>query len=86
MNEGIWILEVDEGQISQVIHNLVINAQQAMPEGGVIRVKVKNIMAREEELIQLGESRYVRITVEDDGIGIREEHLSKIFDPYFTTK
>ena len=86
MDEGIRSVEVDEGQISQVIHNLVINAQQAMPEGGVIKVRVKNIMARTDELTQLAESGYVKITVEDDGIGIREEHLSKIFDPYFTTK
>ncbi|MBI2485738.1 MAG: PAS domain S-box protein [Deltaproteobacteria bacterium] len=92
--KDLWPLEVDEGQISQVINNLVINAQQAMPQGGVIKIIAENV-SRGEQTIHLGsivngillkEGKYVRITVEDHGIGIPEEHLSKIFDPYFTTK
>jgi signal transduction histidine kinase/CheY-like chemotaxis protein len=92
--ENLWPLEVDEGQISQVINNLVINAQQAMPQGGVIKIIAENVSRGEQTIhlgstvngIQLKEGKYVRIMVEDHGIGIPEEHLSKIFDPYFTTK
>jgi PAS domain S-box-containing protein len=92
--ENLWPLEVDEGQISQVINNLVINAQQAMPQGGVIKIIAENVSRGEQTIhlgstvngIQLKEGKYVRIMVEDHGIGILEEHLSKIFDPYFTTK
>jgi PAS domain S-box-containing protein len=86
MAEDLWLAEVDEGQISQVLNNLVINAQQAMPQGGVIRVKAENVNLKAEEGLPLKEGRYVKITVEDKGIGIPKEHLSKVFDPYFTTK
>lgn len=90
--DGLWPLEVDEGQISQVINNLVINAQQAMPQGGVIRISVENVMGTGFPIsdrvgaLQVKDRRYVKITVEDQGIGIPEEHVSKVFDPYFTTK
>jgi PAS domain S-box-containing protein len=92
--ENLWPVEIDEGQISQVINNLVLNAQQAMPQGGVIRIRAENT-GRGGRIIRssstangmvLKEGRYVKITIEDHGIGIPEEHLSKIFDPYFTTK
>ncbi|MCX6005683.1 MAG: PAS domain S-box protein, partial [Chloroflexi bacterium] len=82
--------DVDEGQISQVIQNLVINARQAMPTGGEIDITAENIILTEE--MRLGRSLplspgiYIRITVKDTGIGIKTEHLEKIFDPYFTTK
>ncbi|HXG65532.1 MAG TPA: PAS domain S-box protein, partial [Blastocatellia bacterium] len=87
--EDLWPVDVDAGQISQVIHNLTLNAQQAMPEGGVIRIKAENVAigtGGENMSLPLPPGRYVKITVRDTGIGIPEEHLDKIFDPYFTTK
>jgi two-component system cell cycle sensor histidine kinase/response regulator CckA len=78
--DDLWPLEADEGQIAQVIHNLVLNAVQAMPEGGTVTVSAENVIARENG------DRYVRFSVEDTGDGIPEENLLKIFDPYFTTK
>lgn len=86
LEEGLWPVEVDEGQISQVINNLVINAQQAMPEGGVIKIETKNVTRSEPVLGPSEYGRYVSIAAEDHGIGIPKDYLTKIFDPYFTTK
>jgi len=86
MQDDLWLVEVDEGQISQVINNLVINADQAMPEGGVIRMSVRNIKIEPENSLPLENGDYVKLSIEDQGVGISEEHLQKIFDPYFTTK
>jgi PAS domain S-box-containing protein len=80
INDGLWPVEVDEGQLSQVIHNLVINAVQAMPDGGTITVGAENFRSIPEG------QRWVRIFVGDNGSGIAEQHLQRIFDPYFTTK
>lgn len=82
----IWPLEIDEGQISQSLNNLIINAIQAMPEGGHIYLSARNIHLNEGNTYSLPAGKYVRISIEDEGIGIPEENLSKIFDPYFTTK
>jgi len=81
-------VEVDEGQISQVIHNLIINADQAMPRGGAIKVYAQNLTVGPEHKLgpSLTDKRYVRLSVEDQGIGIPRENISKVFDPYFTTK
>jgi CheY-like chemotaxis protein len=84
--KDLWPVEVDEGQISQVISNLAINADQAMPEGGVVNVTVENITLRQGEVVTLPPGKYIRISIEDSGMGIAAEHLSKIFTPYFTTK
>lgn len=84
--EDLWPAEVDEGQISQVIHNLVLNAEQAMPSGGVIDIRAENITVGAESVIQMKEGKYVKITFADQGIGIPKENTNKIFDPYFTTK
>ena len=82
---GLWPVEADAGQMSQVFQNLVLNACQAMPEGGVITIEACN--AREEMLNVLpARGRYVHVTVRDEGTGIPEEYLAKIFDPFFTTK
>ena len=78
--DGLWPVEVDEGQLSQVIHNLVINAVQAMPDGGTITIGAENLSSVPEG------QRCVRIFVADNGTGITEQHLQRIFDPYFTTK
>jgi PAS domain S-box-containing protein len=78
--------DVDAGQIGQVVSNLIINADQAMPEGGVITVSGENVILETGNTLSLKEGAYVKISIQDQGTGIREEHLTKIFDPYFTTK
>jgi len=86
IDKDLWPCSVDSGQISQVINNLVINADQAMPEGGVIEIRVKNVVVSSKDALPLEEGKYVRVTVKDQGIGISKQHISKIFDPYYTTK
>ena len=78
-------VEVDAGQISQVVQNLVMNADQAMPEGGTITVVCEDV-AGDGLPLQLSGERYVRIAIRDTGHGIQADHLKRIFDPYFTTK
>jgi PAS domain S-box-containing protein len=84
--DDLWSVELDEGQMNQVINNLVINAQQAMPEGGVMNVRAENMAVGKGHGLPLKEGKYVKIAIEDQGTGISKEHLSRIFDPYFTTK
>lgn len=86
IKEDLWPVEVDEGQISQVVSNLAINADQAMPQGGMVNVTVENITLRQGQIVTLPPGRYIRIAIEDNGMGIAAEHLPKIFTPYFTTK
>ena len=79
-------VEIDEGQISQVIHNLIINADQAMPVGGTIRIVCDEATLADNEAPPLPAGRYIRIAIGDQGVGIPAKHLQRIFDPYFTTK
>jgi len=84
--QGVWPVEIDKGQINQVLNNLLINAQEAMPNGGSIKVAAANLFVGAGEVPPLPPGRYVKVTVEDEGIGIPPENLGRIFDPYFTTK
>lgn len=84
IDDEILPLEADEGQISQVIHNLVINAVQAMPGGGLIRIRAEN--AQEKPAGLHADRSYIRVSITDSGAGIPEEILPRIFDPYFSTK
>ncbi|MEW6601673.1 MAG: PAS domain S-box protein [Nitrospirota bacterium] len=84
--DDLWPVEVDEGQFAQVIHNLVINAVQAMPEGGSINITAENIEITLENILSLDQGDYIKISVKDQGMGIPGDHIKKIFDPYFTTK
>jgi PAS domain S-box-containing protein len=84
--DDLWPVEVDEGQMNQVIHNLILNADQAMPEGGMIRIYTENFDLSSDTGLPLEEGRYLKIVIQDQGIGIEKEYLQKIFDPYFTTK
>ncbi len=79
-------VEVDEGQIIQVLTNLLINANHAMPEGGTVRISAENIDIKSEGSIPLKNGEYVKLSIQDSGIGIPEEHLQRVFDPFFTTK
>jgi PAS domain S-box-containing protein len=82
----LWPCDVDENQITQVIDNIVINARQAMPEGGTVMVTAKNIPADSPVPPPLKRNKYVFISIRDQGTGIAKEYLSRIFDPFFTTK
>ncbi len=79
-------VDFDQGQFQQVIHNLVINADEAMPEGGILQVGLKNKTITAGEGISLPGGRYVQIWFTDQGIGIPKGDLSKVFDPFFTTR
>ncbi len=85
-DEELWPVKIDEGQIGQVIHNIVINANHAMPEGGVVTVRCENVSISSTSGLPLNEGSYVKISIEDQGIGISKKYIQKIFDPYFTTK
>ncbi|MBP5450323.1 MAG: response regulator, partial [Spirochaetales bacterium] len=86
IDDFLWNADADEGQIDQVINNLIINAAQAMPDGGTINVSAHNSIIDEESDVPLTPGNYIRISVADTGTGISQENLKKIFDPYFTTK
>ena len=87
--EDLWAVEADAAQLVQVFSNVLINAQQSMPNGGVVTVRAENILEAEprwENALRVEPRRYVRISIVDKGIGIPREHISRIFDPYFSTK
>jgi PAS domain S-box-containing protein len=85
----LWPAEIDPGQISQVVANLVVNADQAMPDSGTLRVSCDNFTYTVDTtppIPDLLPGDYVRITIKDEGVGIPDKYLKRIFDPYFTTK
>jgi PAS domain S-box-containing protein len=82
----LHLIEADESQMSQVFSNIIINAAQAMPDGGKLAIVAENIMIGPENALSLPPGSYVRITFADEGCGISEDNLNRIFDPYFTTK
>ncbi len=81
----LWPAELDTGQIGQVFHNVLLNARQAVPEGGVVEVRAENERIK-QGAAPLNAGAYVRISVRDNGCGIAPDILPRIFDPYFTTK
>ena len=86
ISKELWPVKVDVGQISQVIHNLVINAMQAMSGGGEMRLEAENAYLEEITNLPLKPGRYVVIKIQDQGKGIAQDYMPQIFDPYFTTK
>ena len=88
IQDDLWNADLDTGQFSQVVHNLVINAMQAMPAGGTVAVRCWNVgdTPQTASATPLGPGAWVAVSITDEGVGIRPEHLGKVFDPYFTTK
>ena len=84
--EDISPVDLDTGQFSQVLQNLVINSDQAMPDGGVITIRVAECTLGTKSALPLPRGKYVKIALQDQGIGIAREYLSRVFDPYFSTK
>jgi PAS domain S-box-containing protein len=84
--DDLWPVSMDKNQISQVIQDLVRNANQSMPEGGTIFISFTNKMVADDEIIGLYPGRYVRVGVTDRGRGIEGGNLDRVFDPYFSTK
>jgi PAS domain S-box-containing protein len=83
--DNLWKVEIDLGQMSQVINNIVLNAVSAMPEGGQIDIAAGNVVVG-TDYPELKPGEYVKVTIKDSGSGIPKEHLNRIFEPYFTTK
>ena len=86
INDELKKVNIDKSQIAQVINNLIINASQAMPKGGILRIKAENITLKFDNIYNLAEGEYVGISVADQGAGIPKENINRIFDPFFTTK
>ena len=86
MPEDLWPVEIHQGQMSQVINNIVINADQAMPDGGIVRICGENVAIGADSDLPLQAGAYIRVSIDDDGVGIPQEYLGQVFDPYFTTK
>ena len=85
--DDLWLVSIDKGQISQVIQNIVLNASQAMPGGGVVEIACRNEEPRKGEcILPPQDQKHVHIAIKDDGIGIPANKIGKIFDPYFSTK
>jgi PAS domain S-box-containing protein len=84
--ENLLQTEGDEAQIRQVINNIVVNAKEAMPRGGTITIRGANTFVKPVDRIPLPEGTFIQISIEDKGIGIPEENIAKVFDPYYTTK
>jgi len=82
----LWKSEVDPGQIEQVVNALLLNAREAMPDGGTVRISAHNVVLEEKAGTPLPSGRYIKVMIADRGEGIPEELATKIFDPYFTNK
>ena len=84
--DDLSLVEVDEDQIKQVIENIIVNAKEAMPAEGALYITCENVNITPQHKLPPFKEEYVRILIQDEGVGISEENMSKIFDPYFTTK
>jgi len=89
LQENLWSVDVDRGQIEQVLLNLFVNAWQAMPAGGNLFLQTENVTLEEDDYDKpyaIGPGKYIRISVSDTGVGMDKGTRERIFEPFFTTK
>jgi CheY-like chemotaxis protein len=88
LHSELWTVEADQNQIEQVLLNLFVNAQQAMPEGGSLHLQTRNVVLRDGEVLpyELAPGRYVKVSVTDSGVGMDARTQERVFEPFFTTK
>ena len=86
LDPELWPVEVDQGQIDQVLLNIYVNAWQAMPSGGSLYLETKNVILDESELQSVKPGKYVQVSVADTGVGMDDRTRERIFEPFFTTK
>ena len=84
--DDLYTIDADEGQLSQVFNNIIINAAQSMPDGGTITIAAENVTLDSTHMPSLAAGKCIKVTVTDTGCGIAAEELKMIFDPYYTTK
>ncbi len=84
--DAIRTVNIDEGQIKQVVRNIVVNAKEAMDDNGQLTVSCENVDIAEEGYLTLSQGEYIKISFKDQGCGILKENFERIFDPYFSTK
>ena len=84
ISSDLKAVEIDEGQLSQVINNMVINACHAMPIGGSVEIKADNITVSTRDSLPIESGEYINISIKDNGVGIAQEDMEKIFDPFYT--
>lgn len=84
--DELWPLEADEVQLLQLLKNIISNAQEAMPDGGLVIIKGTNCLDCAQKHTSLAKGRYLQLSIRDQGIGIHDEQKKKIFDPYFSSK
>lgn len=83
--DDLWPVEIDERQIGQVISTLIMHADQAMPEGGEIKVTAENVVVGPDESLPLKDGKYVKVSVKDQSWGLQKEDLQRVFDPCFSS-
>jgi PAS domain S-box-containing protein len=83
--DDVWSVAADREQIRRAMENVLRNAVEAMPEGGTVTIRAENVSLSTQDGLPLGAGDYVKILVQDQGVGVSEKHLQRIFDPYFTT-
>jgi PAS domain S-box-containing protein len=87
--DDLWQVDIDKGQIDQVLNNLILNAAQSMPQGGTVTIGAENMEITEKpasKALPLQPGKYVKVRIRDEGTGIAREYLERIFDPYFSTR
>jgi PAS domain S-box-containing protein len=86
IDENLWPVDIDVDQIAQVIQNMIINAEQAMPNGGILNIFANNVIVDEKMGLPIWSGKYIKISIRDQGIGMSGDQLKRLFEPYFTTK